>query len=277
MSNISPKSALKTEADRSGDRIEFYKKTIETWVIDKEASILIVGGGETDRQIFTQLGFKNVVISNLNAGTSVDDFQPYKWSLQQAENLGYGESEFDFVIVHAALHHCQSPHRALLEMYRVARISVIAFESRDSFLIKMLEKINVTPSYEHMAVYANNGQFGGVNNTNIPNYIFRWTEREIEKTINTYCPQLKHSFAYNYGNHFPFSLRLERNAGLQITIAQVAQPFYKVFAQLFKRQQNLFAFRVNKPANPHDLQEWLEIDGDKLRFSETWAKKFYKY
>ncbi len=277
MVDISPRDAVKTEVAKSTTRFEFYKKTIEMWVIDKEASILIIGGGETDRRIFTDLGFKSVVISNVGSELLKDDFKPYTWSFQNVENLTYGEAEFDFVIVHATLHHCQSPHRALLEMYRVAKTSVIAFESRDSLLIKLLEKINLTPSYEHMAVYANNGQFGGVNNSNIPNYIFRWTEREIEKTINTYCPQLKHSFAYNYANHFPLSLRLERNAEFRIFIAQTAQPFYKIFAWLFKRQQNLFAFRVDKPTNPNDLQEWLELEGSKLNFSQSWAKTFYKY
>lgn len=277
MNNISPKSVLERESGMSDVRISFYKETIDRWVMDKNVNILVVGGGETDRDMLAELEFINVIISNLDSRLLGDEFKPYEWDYQDAENLTYRDNEFDFVIVHAALHHCRSPHRALLEMYRVAKTSLIAFESRDSLLMSFLEKTNITPSYEHIAVYCNNGQFGGVNNSNIPNYIFRWTEREIEKTINTYCPQAKHLFAYNYGNDIPFGTELEKDGGLKQAIIQIAKPFYKIFVKLFKKQQNLFAFRVDKPNFSTDLQEWLEVDGDNLKFSNEWANKFYKY
>ena len=37
--------------------------------------------------------------------------------------------------------------------------------------------------YEHAAVFYNDCVFGGVKNTPIPNFIYRWTRRDIEKTI----------------------------------------------------------------------------------------------
>ena len=36
-------------------------------------------------------------------------------------SFGFEDGAFDFVVVHQGLHHCHSPHRGLLEMYRVAR------------------------------------------------------------------------------------------------------------------------------------------------------------
>jgi SAM-dependent methyltransferase len=270
------KAALPRDSGMSDARITFYQNTIEKWIVDKSASILVVGGGETDKEVFCSAGYTNVVISNLDSRLKGDEFAPYQWSFQKAEDLSYGDAEFDFVVVHAALHHCESPHRALLEMYRVARVAAISFESRDSLLMKFLEKIGLTPSYEHVAVYYNDGKFGGVNNTEIPNYIYRWTEREIEKTISTYAPFASHHFSYEYGNDTPSAAVLERKSLVKKTIITVAKPIYQVFSLLFPQQQNLFAFRVDKPDLNEDLYEWLKLVDGKMVFNYEWAKDKYK-
>ncbi len=130
MSDITSKATLPGNSGMTNARIEFYKNTISKWIENRNSSILVIGGGETDRSVFNLLGFANVTISNLDERVIGDEFAPYQWSYQKAEQLSYGDREFDFVVVHAALHHCESPHRALLEMYRVAKIGAIAFESR---------------------------------------------------------------------------------------------------------------------------------------------------
>jgi ubiquinone/menaquinone biosynthesis C-methylase UbiE len=276
MTAITSKSALPRDSGMTDTRINFYKDTINQWIQDKNSSILIVGAGETDRDVFTELGFTNVIISNLDSRLKGDEFSPYSWSYQKAEQLSYENESFDFVVVHAALHHCESPHRALLEMYRVAKKGVVAFESRDSLLMKFLELANLTPSYEHVAVYYNDGKFGGVNNTEIPNYIYRWTEREIEKTISTYAPYAKHEFRYRYGNDVPSSIGLERKATLKQVIISVAKPFYHLFTLLFPKQQNLFAFYTEKPNIPANLYEWLKLEEGNIKFNYEWAKAIYK-
>jgi ubiquinone/menaquinone biosynthesis C-methylase UbiE len=275
MTTITSKQALPRDSGMSDTRISFYKNTINKWITDKNASILVVGGGETDRDVFHSLDFTNVIISNLDSRLKGDEFAPYQWSLQKAEELSYGKEEFDFVVVHAALHHCESPHRALLEMYRVAKIGLIAFESRDSLLMKFLAKVDLTPDYEHVAVYYNDGKFGGVNNTEIPNYIYRWTEREIEKTISTYAPFAKHQFTYRYGNDTPASVDLEKKS-LKKIIVSLVKPFYQIFTILFPKQQNLFAFYVNKPNISTDLYEWLQVKDGQIQFNYSWGKEKYK-
>jgi ubiquinone/menaquinone biosynthesis C-methylase UbiE len=276
MTTITSKKPLPRDSGMSDTRISFYKNTIDKWVTEKNISILVVGGGETDRGVLRSLGFTNVIISNLDFRLKGDEFAPYQWSLQKAEELSYEKDEFDFVVVHAALHHCESPHRALLEMYRVAKIAAIVFESRDSLLMKFLEKVNLTPSYEHVAVYYNDGKFGGVNNTEIPNYIYRWTEREIEKTVHTYAPYAKHNFQYKYGNDVPSSVGLQQKATIKQLLISIAKPFYQIFILLYPKQQNLFAFYIEKPKIPEDLHEWLKVDGENIRFNYEWAQKVYK-
>ncbi|NJN10179.1 MAG: methyltransferase domain-containing protein [Richelia sp. RM2_1_2] len=257
-------------------RVGFYKKTITKWISNKEASILVVGGGVTDQSVLLDAGFKNVVISNLDTRLKGDEFAPYKWSFQKAEQLDYKDGEFDFVVVHAALHHCESPHRALLEMYRVSKIGIIAFESRDSWLMKIVETMGLTQSYEHVAVYYNDGKFGGVNNTEIPNYIYRWTEREIEKTVNTYAPYARHRFDYQYGSDIPFQVSVEKKALFKSIFVSSVKPIHKVFSLLFPKQQNLFAFYVEKPKIPDDLYPWIQVKDEKLKFNYAWAKEIYK-
>jgi SAM-dependent methyltransferase len=276
MTTITSKKVLPRDSGMSDTRISFYENTIDKWIVDKSASILVVGGGETDKDVLQRLGFENVIISNLDSRLKGDEFVPYQWSLQKAEELSYGDGEFDFVIVHAALHHCESPHRALLEMYRVAKIAAIAFESRDSLLMRILEKVNLTPSYEHIAVYYNDGKFGGVNNTEIPNYIYRWTERDIEKTVHAYAPFAKHRFQYKYCNDVPSTVGLRQKAATKQLLISIAKPFYKIFIILFPKQQNLFAFFIEKPEVQKNLYEWLRVDGESIRFDYEWAKKVYK-
>lgn len=257
-------------------RYIFAREVISNWIKEIDSKILIVGGGKEDSEIFLQLGFSNVTVSNLDSRMKGDEFKPFQWSYQDAENLDYSDSEFDFVIVHAALHHCQSPHRALLEMYRVAKKGIIAFESRDSFLMRILEKYHFTQTYEHAAVYFNDGKYGGVNNTEIPNYIYRWTEREIEKTISSYSPYTNHIFQYKYSHDLPSTTGLERNNMIKFLVILIGQPLYKFFSLVFPEQQNLFAFYIQKDSVEQNLHPWLIAKEGKIQFNNDWAKAFYK-
>jgi hypothetical protein len=102
---------------------------------------------------------------------------------------------------------------------------VLAFVSRDSFLMRFLEKFNLTQVYEHAAVNYNNGKYCGRNNTEIPNFVYRWTEREIEKIIQTYAPYYKHRIKYRYGTAFPSTLELESQRQSKTLFSKVYKTF----------------------------------------------------
>ena len=259
-------------------REQFYFDIVKSKITNINASILVIGGGSLDKTIFGELGFTDVTISNLDSRASVDDFSPYKWDYQDAQSLSYGDGVFDYVVAHAAIHHGSMPHKILLEMYRVAKVGLLAFEARDSFLMKILNKLNLTQEYEHAAVFYNECLYGGVNNTEIPNYVFRWTEREIEKTIQSFNPIAKHIFCYNYGSAYPCTPQLETRNGLKIAVLLVMKPFYLLFSKIFYKQQNQFAFFIKKPANDATLFPWLYIDSEtnRIRFNKAWAQKRYR-
>ncbi len=247
------------------ERLAFYRRTISKWIPDRQASILIVAGGKNDQDVFYELDFKNVVVSNISITdqeTPTNSLAPYAWSHQNVEALTYGENTFDYVVVHSGLHHCQSPHRGLLEMYRVAKKAVIAFEPPDNLLIRLMQRIGLALIYETPCC---GGQDGGVNNTDIPNYVYRWTEREIEKAISSYAPIASHRFYYAYASGEP-SPPLTAGSVIKRVVIRLAKPAYRLWGMCFPRQQNMFAFMVEKPILSRDLHPWLVSDGSKIRF-----------
>lgn len=256
----------------------FYQNNVSELIVDKKASILVCGGGDLDKNVFKRLGFINVTISNLDSRINRDRFNPYAWKYENAESLSFADESFDYVVIHAAIHHASSPHKILTEMYRTAKIGVLSIEARDSTIMKFLEKTGMTQTYEHAAVYYNDCKYGGVNNTEIPNFVYRWTEREIEKCIKSFAPYCNHKFIYKYGTAFPSSPELEKKAKLKLYLLKFARPFYPIFAKIFPKQQNLFAFYIKKPKIPDNLFPWLTFDENKkvMEFNKEWGDMKYK-
>ncbi len=253
-------------------RFSFYKKTLNDFVKDKNATILVCGGGILDKTVLEKSNFKNVTISNLDKRIEKEKFSPFKWSFQNAESLTFGKNAFDYVITHAAIHHSSSPHRYITEMFRVAKKGILVIESRDSILMQILEKFKICQTYEHRAVFGHKGKFGGVNNTHIPNYIYRWTEREIEKTITSYSPALINKFSYRYGNAFASIDELNKPSKLLFFLIKLMMPLYHCFVFFFPKQQNLFAVLVEKGQSPDNLQPWLIEQNNKIEFNLKWKK-----
>jgi len=260
------------------ERELFYQNNVLKLITNKNSSILVCGGGDLDKNVFERLGYTNVTISNLDTRMTDSGFSPFSWKYENAEALSFPDESFDYVVIHAAIHHASSPHRVLTEMYRTAKIATLSFESRDSLIMQLFEKTKITQTFEHAAVFYNDCSFGGVNNTEIPNYVFRWTEREIEKCIKSFAPYCKQNFIYTYGTAFPSTPELEKNGALKFLILKIAKPFYKIFTKIFPKQQNLFAFYIVKPKIPEDLHPWLTFDHElkMIKFDKLWGESVYK-
>jgi hypothetical protein len=66
-------------------------------------------------------------------------------------------------------------------MLRVSRRGALIFENRDSFLLNVAKTLGYTVDYELEAVTANKFIAGGARNGPIPNFVYRWTEKEVIK------------------------------------------------------------------------------------------------
>src|SRR5882757_7841889 len=252
---------------------DFYAETLRRLLNDGwmglDSSVLVVCGGAYDRDVFHGLGFRRVTISNLDSRINGEEFAPYPWSLQDVERLRFEDGAFDFVVVHQGLHHCHSPHRGLLEMYRVARRGVLAFEPRDTRLVRLGVRLGFGQEYEIAAVAENGLRAGGVGNSATPNFIYRWTEREIEKTIRTFRPAGRAGFRYFSALRVPEERMRSMKNRLVAGSLGVLLPVVRLFAKVFPGQSNCFAFAVTKVG---ELHPWMV---DEATVDAEWVGRRY--
>ena len=257
----------------------FLKQFIDDGTINRADKILIVCGGRHDRDVAEKLGLKAVVISNLDKRMENNDqavYQPFSWSYQDCESLNDLEQKFDFVIVHNGLHHCYSPHRALIEMYKTARKGIVVFEPIDSMITRLGVSLGIGQDYEHSAVYGNNCEFGGVANTEIPNFIYRWTKQEVQKTLATYDPTAKPRVTFRPILRFPWN----RLLGLRNrTWYYLLRPFRLILdsgGRFLPFLANNCAFIALRPDLESDIHPWLELSNGKIRLNRDWIRGRYR-
>lgn len=233
--------------------------------------MLVTCGGRLDRDVLHGLGFADVTVTNLDDRIGPGEYAPYAWRREDAEALTYPEDSFDWGIVAAGLHHCRSPHRALLELYRVSRVGILGIESRDSSTMRAAVRAGLVDDYEVGAVAAHGLEAGGVANTSVPNYVYRWTEREVEKTVASYAPHRRHRFIYRRELEFPEEV-LESTRGRRAAALRALAPVAKGVARVIPSQANLFAFAVVKQ---QELQPWLRRGEQGPEPDETWVRERY--
>jgi SAM-dependent methyltransferase len=238
------------------EREGFYRRVVgellERGDVRPDMAVVVVGGGELDRSVLASHGFTEVTLTNLD---------PAQGNVEDAEALSYEDGRFDFGVVSAALHHCRSPHRALVELYRVSRVGVLALEARDSTLMRLANRMGVAEEYELTVVAAEGFRAGGVGNSAVPNYVYRWTEREVEKTIRSAAPERRHRFVWFRELELPLSILEATGKGAW----RFARWPLRALVTVFPGQANLFAFAVLKEG----LQPWMrtetEPDAEEIR------------
>ena len=257
----------------------FYEATlarlVNEGVLKTTDSILVLCGGARDEQAFRDLGFTRVTLSNLGQRAGGAD-TPYAWSVEDAERLSFPDAHFDFCLVHSGLHHCHSPHRALLEMYRVAARGIVLFEPYDSLIARLGVRLGFGQDYEHAAVFYNAMTSGGVRNTEIPNYVYRWTRREIVKCIQAFAPYGPHRFRFIHEMRIPWEQLRGRKNKIYLLAILLGLPLIRLFGWIFKSQCNGFAAIVLKPDPASGLHAWLERTPEgKIRPNRGWFDRRY--
>jgi ubiquinone/menaquinone biosynthesis C-methylase UbiE len=251
----------------------FYEQTVrrllEEGVLSADDKVLIVCGGTFDAQAVQAAGLSNVLITNLD-----DRYNgycaPYDWDYADAEALKMADNSFDWVFEHAGLHHCASPHLALLEMMRVARKGVLAVESRDSALMRTAVRLNFTSEYEIESVVLDANGTGGQRNTGVPNFVYRWTENEVRKTVESGFPGRINDIRYFYGLNVPMQ-RLSMASGFRQAAARILGVAARLAFKLMPKQGNQFAFAI---INSGNTKSWLMTDEKGLRMNPQYDVGF---
>jgi SAM-dependent methyltransferase len=244
--------------------------------ISRSDTVLAVCAGEREYELFSSYSFEHVVISNISAHEQIDWSPSCSWSYQDVQSLSYEDSSFDFTFVADGLHHCPSPHRAMLEMYRVARKGIIVIESRRSLLMQVANRLGLSPEYEVEAVIGNELRSGGVNNTAIPNYIYRWTEGELTRTIRSYDPRGRQHFRFFYELNLPYELADWKKNKFRLNAVRIVDPLVQALTRVFKKQCNTLAMVVLKPVIPKDLWPWLTLEGGEVVFNPAYADRHFE-
>lgn len=242
--------------------------------ITENDKILVVCGGNLDRSTLLAAGFHLVTISNLAPHGGHQDYSPFNWDHQDIEELDYADGEFDVAIVHSGLHHCYNPYRSIGEMCRVARKTVIAFEPYDTWLTRLGAKLGYGQLYEDQAVHGNGGESGGAANSEIPNYVYRFREPEVEKFACAYFPYGKPDI------HFYRALRINEGRFRKLQSAWLRYSFLftrsliQGLAKFIPSMNNNFCFVLQKPA-PSAYHPWvLEIEGHP-RINKAYLERKY--
>lgn len=227
-------------------------------ILQLQHTILVVAGGPQDAAVLQAAGFQNVLITNLDDRLTAADYAPYAWEHQDAEALTYPDNHFDFALIHWGLHHCFSPHTGLLEMYRVARRGVILFEPHDNWLTRLGARFGFGQMYETEAVFYNACTHGGVKNSPIPNYVYRFNRRELIKTISAYAPYAAPDCRCAYDLAPGSAVAHQRNPWRRYALRSVL-PVLRLAARLFPPLSNRFAAVILKPDLSRDHFPWLRL------------------
>lgn len=259
---------------------QFYqtllKSLLSRSVLNKDSSIVVVCGGPTDKVILEELGFTNVTITNLDQRLDGEAFHPYSWAHQDAEALTFADGAFDFGIVHQGLHHCRSPHRALIELFRVSRLGVLGIEPRDSAWVRLLVKFGFGEDFELAAVVGNDFSAGGLRNSAVPNFVFRWSEREIMKVFNSYAPWETPEVVFFNTLRINWERYQFLRSGLLKTTIRFGAPLLECLARVFPALGNRFGFVVLRPGPGKNLKPWISFENGEVSPRKEWLARRYR-
>ncbi len=263
----------------ASDLDPFYRDTlhrlIREGVMDPAASILCVCAGERDHLTLREAGFPNVTLTNLETRWELKDPGTHRVAYGDVEDLAFPDKSFDFVIAHSGLHHCASPHRGLLEMHRVARKGLLVFEPRDSWVSRLGVRLGFGQDYETAAVALSADRVsGGWRNGPAPNYVYRWTEREIEKVIRSATPWMICRFRYFYATRPPSGAAGRRNPWIRLGL-RLAVPLATLLGRLLPSQTNCFAFLVTQPPPGEGSPPWIRWTDGVPTLDPEWARRVY--
>ena len=221
-------------------RENFYKKQIVKNIKNKNSKILVLGAGKLDQKVFFELNYDNVTFTNIE-NSKEKNLNYFK----NIHDIKLNDNSYDYCVAHACIHHSSKPHLAILELYRVCSEGALIVEANDSLLSRLACKLGFSEEYELSAIQKNIIS-GGVDNTNVPNYVYRWTEREIIKLMKSFRPDLKHNIIFDYGHQIKF------------TKSKIINLLFDIFFMIFKKQKNLLSIYINKNIKNLQFNDWIK-------------------
>jgi SAM-dependent methyltransferase len=256
------------------------RRHLKTCHIDTSEKVLVIGGSWQDAEVLHCAGFQDITLSNVRP--ELEEDKPPGLCLKvrrltlDAERIELEDGSFDCVVAHEVLHHCRSPHKALCEMLRVAGKHILLLEPNDSFMMRVLSWSGVSFPYEIFSVAYHGYEAGGVRDSCVPNFIYRWNANEVRKTVSSYLAE--YMFHVHPHPHWDFnenavqlSMRKETTipaiisvigAKTFLALLRVAQNTFNAIP-ILRKQGNKFFCCVEKTS---ELRPWLTSNDGKVAF-----------
>ena len=257
------------------------RKCVHSMGLDLLGDVLVIGGSAEDGRTLHRVGFTRVTLSNLldprpSEQADLDDAE-MRTVRVDAEAMELADNSYDLVLAHEVLHHCRSPHKALLEMLRVSRRHVILLEPNNSLAMQVLLRFRFSFPYELPAVIASGFQAGGVRDSSIPNYIYRWNALDVYQTTASYLAESEFDlYTQGYWDFNVDEAELRRRSETRIgSVTKILNPraflvglhgLQAVVNHIpwLGRQGNKFFGCIQKRS---ELKPWLIRKGDEIRFN----------
>ncbi len=258
------------------------RRHLKTCRIDTSEKLLVMGGSSQDVELLRCAGFNDITLSNFQSELEEEEAHTklsakVKLLAIDAEQIDLPDGSFDCVFVHEVLHHCRSPHRALCEMLRVANKHVVLLEPNDSLSMRVLTRTGFSFPYEIFSVVYHGFKAGGVRDSCVPNFIYRWNANEVRKTVSSFLAEdvfVVHAYPYWDFNVDEKELSMRKETRIHaITSIIGAKTFLVVLRTLQKalnaipvlrRQGNKFFCCVEKTG---ELRPWLTTEDGKIAFN----------
>lgn len=276
---IAPPIQHSADKDRTGF-LAVLQRHIAEQKLEPTGGLLVLGASDGDASILREAGWSSITLSNFSSSPLNDETTSSYLELD-AEDIKLPDESFDSVAAYEVLHHCRSPHRALCEMLRVSRRYVFLQEPNDSGLYRLLLRLGVIFPFEIPAVIANGHIAGGVRNSCVPNFIYRWNHSTVYQTTLAFVPDRVvhiHSYPYWELNHTEYELALRINSPIGLLIRAAGGPRnFRRLLQLSQKVLNL-VYPIRTQGNQFfcciektdQLHEWLLRDRDRVLFNRQY-------
>ena len=228
-------------------RWNFYKKNFKNY-INKNSNFLLISASLYEVKILKELGYLNFSITYhdedeknqfLDFGFK-ENINLFKSDLR---DLTFKDKSFDYTITNATIHHIDLPHKAITELYRVAIKGVLVIESTDSFIMRLATKIKLAEEFEVSSVNEDKNT-GGLLDTAIPNYVYRWTEKEVLKLLKSFDPKNINFVNFDYASDL--TNFKNRDGYIENILLKILIITGKIFFFFFKKQQNCMSIFIDK-------------------------------
>lgn len=233
----------------AGTFVRLLQRRMKDGVIAADDSVLVQFAGSFDETVCAEVGLTNCTFTNIAPDThSTGETSAVEFD---AHRMPHPDRSFDHVIGHSGLHHCSRPHEALHEMYRLARKTVLFVENQDSLMMRAATRAGVVTWHELPAVIDGEYRSGGVDGTGVPNFVYRWTRREVRKAVASFDPAydipIEFHAEWNLGFGRVATRILQRKLGLSERQADwTFEKAHKLLNATVARQGNIFAATIRK-------------------------------